>query len=127
MSFIGRDMEATSQVPLTRLFAPLPLPDSLTVIFTSGFAFLKYSANALAIGPTVVEPSRTMFFPSAGFGAAASAATDDRMGIAPSAATANHRVTFLIAANPPWDFPDSFTRTYPDVQDRACRRGVKGE
>ena len=33
---MGRDMVATSHAALIRLFAPLPLPDSLTVMFTSG-------------------------------------------------------------------------------------------
>ena len=41
------------------MLAPLPLPDSLTVTWTPYF-LVKYDANDLAKGPTVVEPSRTI-------------------------------------------------------------------
>ena len=53
-----------SQVPLRSAFAPFPLPDSLTVMFTPGLWRIRYSANALAMGPTVVEPSRTSLSPA---------------------------------------------------------------
>ena len=45
---------------LQDLLAPLPLPDSETVTLISGLAAMKYSANAFAIGPTVVDPSTTI-------------------------------------------------------------------
>ena len=40
-----------------RAAAPSPLPVILTVMLTLGLAFMKYSAKASAIGPTVVDPS----------------------------------------------------------------------
>ena len=39
-SFSSRDMVATWQDLLIRLLAPLPEPDSLTVMLTPGFCFM---------------------------------------------------------------------------------------
>jgi len=61
---MARDMVATVHDPLIRLFAPLPLPDSLTDTRTPYF-FVKYAAKDLATGPTVVDPSSTMVFTGA--------------------------------------------------------------
>ncbi len=47
--------------PAQNFSKPPPVPDSPTVIFTSGFSPWKSSAAAWANGPTVLEPSIVMF------------------------------------------------------------------
>ena len=56
-SSMGRDASFMSVSPAQNDSKPPPVPDSPTVIWTSGLVSLKSSAATLDIGPTVLEPS----------------------------------------------------------------------
>ena len=56
-SLIGREASEMSVSPAQNFSKPPPVPETPTVIWTSGFSSLNSSAAASANGPTVDEPS----------------------------------------------------------------------
>ena len=59
-SLIGREAFERSVSPRQKRSKPPPVPETPTVIWTSGFCCWKRSAAAVVYGPTVLEPSASI-------------------------------------------------------------------